>query len=123
MKTTHLGLGTLLRSSEHILTSVFPTARRQLRVADMIHQEVGHKKKMLERFRKEQATRLGLLMKKSPNFGEHDDLIQQSCQCLYFMKWVLSDANMAADNAGKYPPKRIPRLDPDLSLFVSFPYS
>lgn len=96
MQTTQLGLRALLQSPEHVLASLFP--HRKIRhllfssihkrplLARMIHEEVGHKKKMLSAFRTQQATRLGLLMKLSPRFDRVED---ETLQCIRLMQRVL----------------------------------
>ncbi|KAI8140932.1 ATP synthase regulation protein NCA2-domain-containing protein [Fennellomyces sp. T-0311] len=83
MRTTQLGLGSLLQSPEHVIASLFPNRTRTKQAiqhslelfsphrplwAQLIHEEIGQKKKMLESLRTQQATRLGLLMKMAPQF-------------------------------------------------------
>ena len=83
MRTTQLGLGSVLQSSDHVISSLFPNRTRtkaairhslelfsphRSLLAQLIHEEIGHKKKMLEALRTQQATRLGLLVKMAPQF-------------------------------------------------------
>ncbi|KAI9318761.1 ATP synthase regulation protein NCA2-domain-containing protein [Dichotomocladium elegans] len=120
MRETQLGLGHLLRSSEHVLASLFPlgngshprtnpmglTTRRTSPVfhvfsakrpyiAQLIHEEVGYKKQMLERLRAHQATRLGLLMKMTPRFEAGKELDREICKCIKLMQCVTDHCETA----------------------------
>ncbi|KAI7859978.1 ATP synthase regulation protein NCA2-domain-containing protein [Circinella umbellata] len=103
MRTTQLGLGSVLQSSDHIISSLFPNRTRtkaairhslelfsphRSLLAQLIHEEIGHKKKMLEALRTQQATRLGLLMKMAPQFTL--DRISQDIEgCVKLMEFVM----------------------------------
>ena len=115
MQEAQIGLAPLLGSPEHVLTSLFPQ-RNHMRqdsithikptkngrihrvfdlfsshrpfVAQLIHQEVGHKKKTLDQLRTQQATRLGLLIKMGPQFQDND-LSHQVHKCVRLMELVV----------------------------------
>lgn len=115
MQETQMGLAPLLRSPEHILTSLFPQ-RSDMRqdsiahikpvkngrmhrvfdlfsshrpwIAQLIHQEVGLKKKTLDQLRTQQATRLGLLIKMGPQFQDND-VSHQVRKCVRLMELVV----------------------------------
>ena len=103
MRTKQLGFGSLLRSPEHVVASLFPTRARTKQAiqhslelfsphrplwAQLIHEEIGHKKKMLQTLRTQQATRLGLLMKMAPQFTS-DNVPQKLEQYVRLMELVM----------------------------------
>ncbi|KAI9266830.1 ATP synthase regulation protein NCA2-domain-containing protein [Phascolomyces articulosus] len=103
MRTTQLGLGSVLQSPDHIISSLFPNRARTKSairhslelfsphrplLAQLIHEEIGHKKKMLESLRTQQATRLGLLMKMTPQFTV-DRIPQDTERCVKLMEYIM----------------------------------
>lgn len=123
MQETQMGLAPLLRSPEHILTSLFPQ-RSDMRqdsianikpvkngrmhrvfdlfsshrpwIAQLIHQEVGLKKKTLDQLRTQQATRLGLLIKMGPQFQDND-VSHQVRKCVRLMELVVEPFAKGSD--------------------------
>ncbi|KAI9028196.1 ATP synthase regulation protein NCA2-domain-containing protein [Phycomyces nitens] len=87
VRTSQVGIKSVLSSQTHILSSLFPVhakawtkesvrspiqflsemSRRPL-ILQLIRDEIGQKKKNLEYFRSQQAARLGLLIKMTPQF-------------------------------------------------------
>ncbi|KAL0093120.1 ATP synthase regulation protein NCA2-domain-containing protein [Phycomyces blakesleeanus] len=87
-RTSQVGIKSVLSSQKHIISSLFPVhakawtkekmhrspiqflsemSRRPL-ILQLIRDEIGQKKKNLEYFRSQQAARLGLLIKMTPQF-------------------------------------------------------
>ncbi|KAI7869689.1 ATP synthase regulation protein NCA2-domain-containing protein [Spinellus fusiger] len=91
VQTSRMGIRSVMATKGHVLESLFPVhtktranshhwtpvqfmsamSHRPL-LLQLIHDEIGQKKKTLERFRSQQAARLGLLIKMTPRFTGSD---------------------------------------------------
>ncbi|KAI9497369.1 ATP synthase regulation protein NCA2-domain-containing protein [Zychaea mexicana] len=87
----------------HVISSLFPNRTRTKKairhslelfsphrplLAQLIHEEIGHKKQMLESLRTQQATRLGLLMKMAPQFTP-ERISQDIESCVNLMEYIM----------------------------------
>ncbi|KAI8365316.1 ATP synthase regulation protein NCA2-domain-containing protein [Radiomyces spectabilis] len=115
----------VMTSSDHILSNIFPVRGRMLAnryrprqlfsklsyrplFVHMIHEEIGEKKKALQKFRAQQATRLGLLLDAAPRFSdasaesEHDpsfpvSVAHDTSRCVELMQQLLKPLNRNND--------------------------
>ncbi|KAG0165135.1 Nuclear control of ATPase protein 2 [Apophysomyces sp. BC1034] len=112
VSTTKIGIKSLLTSREHIWSNLFPVYAHDQRRArlsplglinttmahrplyfHMIHDEIGQKKAALRKFREQQAARLGLLIKMTPQLASGQGFMitmaNESAKCLQLMRHAL----------------------------------